>query len=127
MNQQYRDNFENIQDRDSSNASPSGVDGSGLSDEIDNPRGITFVLANANTKTLFYSYLIAIDFAAESGTIMLEFTSHVVKLQGVNLRILLEQLITQRVSVIRYSDARYNLLDAENTCQVNSIDVEAAG
>ena len=127
MSQQYRDNLEKMPERNSVEADMPVIDISGLDDQTGNPRGITFMLAKADTKTLYYTYLIAVDFAAEDGTITLEFTSHVVTLKGVNLRMLLNQLVLQRVAVITCSDPRYNLLCEENTYQVNSIEVQAIG
>lgn len=86
-------------------------------------RYLCFVWEDMKAQTLNYSYMVSTLFDPQENTIMLWFTTHKVKLQGVMLENLFYQIMRQVPRIITCSPARYNMLEGSASI-VNSIDIQ---
>lgn len=126
MNPAFRHSFD-TQKEDTTKPGVTGSDRAVHGDdyrEAGHIRNICFVWLDGKQVFLNYSYLVSGEFLPETNTIVLEFTSHVVKIGGFFLQSLFDSIMQQIAKKIISVDARYNALKGANEPIVNKIQIE---
>ncbi len=85
-------------------------------------RNICFVIDNTKRVFLNYSYLVCGEYKTDENEIILTFTTHSVKMNGVGLQKLFYQIMENEVRQVVVLDSRYNTL-FENRININSIHI----
>lgn len=91
-----------------------------------NVRNICFCWPDGRKMFLNYAYLITVEYEASDNRITLVFSTHSVRLQGINLQPVFFKLMSQLVRLLQCVDSRYNAIEPDRAI-VNSIEVSANG
>jgi hypothetical protein len=86
-----------------------------------NTRNIIFERPDGRRFFLNYSYLVFSEEVEAGTSIVLVFTTHTVKLNGLRLKGLLDELASQLPKVITVTDARYNATLSDDVPVINEI------
>ena len=78
-------------------------------------RRVAFVQTNGKKKSFNYAYLVSHDHDPDEGFILLEFTTHTVKVAGFNLERLYFELFDERNRLIICLDERYQALEQDES------------
>lgn len=88
-------------------------------------RPLIIVQHNGDEKLFHYNYLIAADYHAESGTIVLYFTTHTVSFKGLRLHQLFRSFCKHEPFIVTVTGTRYDsLLDKDTSIITEVIIIE---
>ena len=90
-------------------------------------RNVTFIELNGNETFLNYGNLIRGYYFIEKGSIILTFSSDVITLEGMNLKIMFREFARSLPRQIVCQDARYNAVAEKNKPIVNKMEIKATG
>lgn len=108
MNHNYRSKVDSLLDNDGDISNPQAQQRRVTNHAGDSyARVFLLILPDGNEKFLHYSYLVDADFQIETGSIVLNFTSHVVTLRGLRLHGLYRDLSRHLPHTITVVDERY--------------------
>ena len=124
MSQDFKFKFEEMRDNDPTQPD-SATDALGEKyPGHGSARNLAFVWPDGKRMFLNYSYLVCCEYLPGSQLIQLTFTTHTVKLKGIQLQPLFDELMCQTTRIISCKDERYNQLLDKKESVVNTIQVE---
>jgi len=92
-------------------------------EQASSSRNVCFILNNGRRIFLNYSYLVSGEYHPEEKIITLTFTSHIVKLKGIQLDALFNEFMQYLPKQLVCSDDRYNSLNEGKASLINSIEI----
>lgn len=84
-------------------------------------RPLIIVQHNGNEKLLHYNYLIAADYHAESGIIVLYFTTHTITFKGLRLHELFRSFCKHEPFIVTVAGTRYDSLLDKDTFIITEV------
>jgi len=90
-------------------------------------RNIIFVDLNGNETFLNYGNLVRGNYLIEEGAIVLTFTSDLITLKGINLKILFREFARNLPMLVVCQDARYNAVGEKDRPIINTMEITVTG
>ncbi len=88
-----------------------------------NIRNLAFAWPDGRMQFFNYSYLITCAFKKEDGSLLMEFSTHLVELKGQRLEALFHEIMAQANKLIHCTDKRYQELEESDKPVVHEINV----
>lgn len=89
-----------------------------------NVRNVCFAQADGKMLFLNYGYLIACEYLPDESSIILNFTSHTIRLRGTKLELLFQEFFNHVPKIVSCIEDRYNLLVESNVALVTEMKIE---
>lgn len=125
MSQGFKLKYDELRENDPTRRTSTDMEGHAATDrfyaEDAHIRNISFVWPDGRRVFFAYAYLITTEYMPSNSEINLIFTTHAIKLSGVNLEVLYNELLHHRNKQIVAADARYNVIGENEAPIVNSI------